>query len=702
METLKQAIETRGRIPLAWAGSTAEMSYLNLGDALSPVMVALVTGHEIERVPSNSLSARLAAVGTIAHGFEGGSVTFWGTGCSPWKNPGAPPGQRVRYTVPRDARLTIAATRGPLSADLLQAPPHGRVYGDPVWLLPRFYAPDVPKRWDLGVIVHLSELRDRAYEANVREEYRRYLIPDEMKGHVRLINTVTPVSVAAIRERLDDILACRRIVSTSLHGMVIAESYGIPCLYFAPGLPDRGLVDVELDPAGPLDPRIIDLYRGLGQTRLRAFSQARAAETDWADVIRMIDTAWQPQKLDEDALLAALPIDSAPLAPQPGKTVWDHPLVRDLVLRHDVARLAARDRKRTARFGVRAMAARVRSALGMIRRPSRQPGLLQSSGGRTRLAMTWVRTTGKQPHANLGDALSPLIAAAISGVHIRPTAFEQDCERLAAVGTIGHGLRNGCVHLWGTGFDATRNPVDRSLGRYTLPPRTGFRVHALRGRKTASLLRACGLDVPDVYGDPVWFLPRIFPMQEVRKTHELGVVLHISELTRPDPSSAALDIYKRYDVPEGLADKIRIINTYVPPTIAALEDKVREIVACRRILSTSFHGLVIAETYGIPCAWFGTYAGGVREFDANDESVHIDHRVRDFYSGTDRPALLAVCQDRSVETNWMEAIDALDQKYVPAQYDPSPLFAAFPVTPAVSLTDPIWPLPKGLQKSLRL
>jgi hypothetical protein len=224
----------------------------------------------------------------------------------------------------------------------------------------------------------------------------------------------------------------------------------------------------------------------------------------------------------------------------------------------------------------------------------------------------------------------------------------------------------------------------------------------VRGRKTASVLKAAGIEVPDVYGDPVWFLPRIFPMDGIDKTCELGVVLHLSELANADPSSGPKDIYRRYNIPAALAGSIRIINTLIEPGIGAIEDKIREIVACRRILSTSLHGLVIAEAYGIPCAWFGTYGGGVRELDANDASARIDHRIRDFYSGTDRPALLAICQDRSLETDWVEAMDAIDRRYVPAQYDPSALFAAFPIPAAISLTDRTWRLPDGLSQSLQL
>jgi len=90
-----------------------------------------------------------------------------------------------------------------------------------------------------------------------------------------------------MRARLDEILECERIVSTSLHGMVFAESYGIPCLYFSPRAP-RGLHMMELDPDGTLDLRIVDLYRGLGRGHIPVYGQPRRERTDWAALMAAI------------------------------------------------------------------------------------------------------------------------------------------------------------------------------------------------------------------------------------------------------------------------------------------------------------------------------------------------------------------------------------------------------------------------------
>ncbi len=343
---LKAIVNDAGSVPLSWAGSTRAMDYLNLGDALSPVIVALCCGLPIERVPARSGRPRLAAAGTIGHGMERGVVWFWGSGSSNVRNPGAPAEQRVPYRPPANTEMILCATRGPISHALLRGgpPASDAVYGDPIWLLRRFYRPAVEKRRELGVILHLSELADRATEAHPLPSHLRYLIPGDLSHAVALINTVTSISSEAMRRRIDDILACKRIVSTSLHGMVLAESYRIPCLYFAPHGETRGPATVPLTVGSGLDLRFIDLYRGFGLDRLRVYVQPRSEYTDWDALIRAIDEAWQPVSTDEDALMAALPLELKLLAAPQGQTVFEHPLIRGLRFQHDVAELVRQDR----------------------------------------------------------------------------------------------------------------------------------------------------------------------------------------------------------------------------------------------------------------------------------------------------------------------------------------------------------------------
>ncbi|GAB4460999.1 MAG: hypothetical protein OHK0037_09250 [Elainellaceae cyanobacterium] len=296
--------------------------------------------------------------------------------------------------------------------------------------------------------------------------------------------------------------------------------------------------------------------------------------------------------------------------------------------------------------------------------------------------LCWAATTLRQPYANLGDALSPVIVSALSGLPIVHQRFDSPSERLASVGTIGHGLKNGSVHLWGTGIDGKRHPYHRHLTYYERPENTEFTIHALRGPFSAQVFEKQGIPVSDVYGDPVMLLPGIMaPATE--KTHELGIVVHISELRELKDGADVRNDLGRYYIPEDLRGSVKIITTLTDANLTALEDRVREMTACKRILSTSLHGLVIAETYGIPCAYFRPFGRGPLQVDLMDEQVFLDHRVRDYYSGMGLKTLRIFCRERKRPTNWERAIAAIDRIWQPVEWSPQRLLETFPLPLAV-------------------
>ncbi|WP_333701736.1 polysaccharide pyruvyl transferase family protein [Sphingobium yanoikuyae] len=343
MNELQQVVDQEGAIPLSWAGATSDMTYLNWGDALSPVMVALMSSLPIRRVPTKSHSVRMGAVGTIAHGFDLGTIFFWGTGSSRWRNPSAPAKERIPFRFSPETNVTVTATRGRVSKNLLGGGAD-TAYGDPVWLLPRFYKPEVEKTHELGIILHLSELNGRTLDAGAAEHVIRARIPASLQSSIRIINTLTRIDAEGLKDKTDEILSCKRIVSTSLHGMVVAESYGIPCLYFATRGTEAGRgFRVEPLNADWLDLRIRDLYTGIGRTRLPLYVQPRDEESDWEDIMQNIDKRWKPVTIDEQALMDAFPVKGELVAAEPGKTIWQHPAITGIQFQHDVAELRRSD-----------------------------------------------------------------------------------------------------------------------------------------------------------------------------------------------------------------------------------------------------------------------------------------------------------------------------------------------------------------------
>ncbi|MEO0762019.1 MAG: polysaccharide pyruvyl transferase family protein [Pseudomonadota bacterium] len=267
----------------------------------------------------------------------------------------------------------------------------------------------------------------------------------------------------------------------------------------------------------------------------------------------------------------------------------------------------------------------------------------------------------------------------------------QGAARLVAIGTIAQTLAGGTVHLWGTGLDASINR--QAPGEpWAPPPDTRFVVHALRGPRTAAALAAHGIAAPAVWGDPGYLAPRLWPDAAAEKTHDLGVVLHLSELATRGPAAVPRPEHRRYSIPADWAGRVRLITMDTAASLAGIAAKVAEIAACRRVLSTSLHGLVIADAYAIPAAWFALHGEGPVRLAIDDPDARIDHRFRDLYAGLGRAEVTVFGTPRPAATDWAAAMRCLDT-LEPSGFDPAPLIDAFPGPLAPHAHAARWPSP---------
>ena len=91
------------------------------------------------------------------------------------------------------------------------------VYGDAAVLLPEIYNPDVEKTADVGIIPHV--LQHAAIRANLDR-------CDNASG-VKVISLFAG-TFDQIEAVIREIKSCREIITTSLHGLIVAHAYGIP------------------------------------------------------------------------------------------------------------------------------------------------------------------------------------------------------------------------------------------------------------------------------------------------------------------------------------------------------------------------------------------------------------------------------------------------------------------------------------------
>lgn len=112
----------------------------------------------------------------------------------------------------------IRAVRGPLTRQWLlnQGIDCPVIYGDPALLLPKYYQPEVKKKYKLGVVAHYVDQENPLLQA-LRDDNEVLMIDIRRYAHWL--------------DFIDQICQCEVIVSSSLHGLIISEAYGIPNLW---------------------------------------------------------------------------------------------------------------------------------------------------------------------------------------------------------------------------------------------------------------------------------------------------------------------------------------------------------------------------------------------------------------------------------------------------------------------------------------
>jgi hypothetical protein len=139
-------------------------------------------------------------------------------------------------------------------------------------------------------------------------------------------------------------------------------------------------------------------------------------------------------------------------------------------------------------------------------------------------------------------------------------------------------------------------------------------VLAYRGPLTRDLAKLLGWNTTDTFGDPGILLSKVFEPEP--KRWEVGFV----------PNFAHAHIYRGTESATG----IKVIDLERPDVRAVTA----ELSSCRAIVSTSLHGIVAAQAFGIPWVWCKT----------KPELVGADFKFHDFMEGmriSARPAVVS-------------------------------------------------------------
>ena len=146
--------------------------------------------------------------------------------------------------------------------------------------------------------------------------------------------------------------------------------------------------------------------------------------------------------------------------------------------------------------------------------------------------------------------------------------FKNGKKYLVGLGSIIN-LSSKSAMIWGSGFQ------DPSHKFY------GGNIYAVRGKYTSEELVKRGFSKCDVWGDPGLLMPLLY-QPKVVKQYEFGFIPHILE------KETTKELLKQTN------SKLIDLQT------DDIEFVIKEILQCKRILSSSLHGLIIAHSYGIP------------------------------------------------------------------------------------------------------
>lgn len=179
---------------------------INFGDWIGPYIFEKLVGKRPKRVRpirAGVETSYFSAGSILQHIKVEDSAIVWGSGAI---------SSDIQFQKP----LKTLAVRGPKTRDvfLRHGYPCPTVYGDPGLLMPYFFRPELrAKKYRLGVVPHYV---DQEMARKIFSRNSDVLIIDVKRG---------------VESVISEIILCEHIVSTSLHGLIMAHAYEVPAIW---------------------------------------------------------------------------------------------------------------------------------------------------------------------------------------------------------------------------------------------------------------------------------------------------------------------------------------------------------------------------------------------------------------------------------------------------------------------------------------
>lgn len=181
----------------------------NFGDDINFSFLPNITGKHHKKY-NNELETNYLMIGSIfIDKYINKFTEVWGAGM-------------LKYKLLENKPYKVHAVRGPKTREIcldseIECPD---VYGDPALLIPYYYNPYVQKKYKLGIIPHHSHLK-----SDLLNKFKN-------NNDILIINFKRYKNWKDIIKQIKE---CDFIVSESLHGLIISESFRIPNIWVSIG-----------------------------------------------------------------------------------------------------------------------------------------------------------------------------------------------------------------------------------------------------------------------------------------------------------------------------------------------------------------------------------------------------------------------------------------------------------------------------------
>lgn len=198
----------KNKVNIHWWSTQMPNGLENIGDYLSIVVCEyLLNKKGLSLDTKIEGNKHLYTIGSIIQG-GAQNATIWGSGIKNGVNDLSILSRKIR-------KLDIRLVRGPETRKVLIESGYTcpELYGDPAILMPLIYKPKITEKKEYIVVLHHATTR-------------------------KIENSITPLS-NDYKGFIDNLANSKLVISSSLHGIILAETYGVPAILLTDKVTDN-------------------------------------------------------------------------------------------------------------------------------------------------------------------------------------------------------------------------------------------------------------------------------------------------------------------------------------------------------------------------------------------------------------------------------------------------------------------------------